>query len=715
MNINLDEIWALIAPNWPIGNLIARNPLQGLEGMHFENALKRGQYLFQSPKISNEMEIINMETIKWCQAFFDKGQAIINMPNRDKGFYESWRHLASIDYKKQFRELKLDPLELMQSDKISTLKKLLKIMNLESNNIKLLETMLCSLPGWSGYIKYLALYENRRELLLEYILVRVILLYIFAPNFSLADESMETNNKNDNIIENLKESEKNYQFNLTQALSQNFNITNKNPSAKPEAQFIFCIDVRSEPMRKSIENVGNYETFGFPGFFGLPISIKDFDHQETIASCPVLLTPKHMVEFIADSDNKESKQYAKQKLKLSVLKNFYQSLKYNFSTAFALAEISGFIMGIGSFIKTFTPSFIENLFSNYRIKPSTIPLTDRAISQNEQLEYAKNALLMMGLIDNFAPLIIFCGHKGQTRNNPYQSALDCGACAGHKGGNNAKILAAILNNGKIRAELLKDKIKIPSDTYFLGAQHNTTSDEIEIFDNNIPSNLPSNLAKIKNDLYKARYNTNKFRAKNLLIKESNNVTNHTQKRTIDWSETRPEWGLARNASFIIGPRRITQNIDLDGRTFLHSYDYSIDNAGALLETILTAPVIVAEWINTQYLFSTIDNITYGSGSKITHNITGKIGVIQGNSSDLMHGLPLQSVRKNDNENYHEIQRLSVFVYAPMSMLDKIIKNNEQLQMLFKNEWLFLFGCDVHDKAIYKLDNSLKWSNLSNEI
>jgi uncharacterized protein YbcC (UPF0753/DUF2309 family) len=468
-------------------------------------------------------------------------------------------------------------------------------------------------------------------------------------------------------------------------------------------------------MRKSIENIGHYETFGFAGFFGLPISVKDFDHEETIASCPVLLRPKHMVEFIADSDNKESKQYAKQKLQLSVLKNFYQSLKYNFSTAFALAEISGFIMGIGSFIKTFTPSLIENLLSNYRIKPSTIPLTDSSLSQEDQLEYAKNALLMMGLVDNFAPLIIFCGHKGQTRNNPYQSALDCGACAGHKGGNNAKILAAILNNPKIRAELLKHKIKIPYDSYFLGAEHNTTSDEIEIFDNNIPSNLLLNLDKIKRDLSKARDNNNKYRAKNLLIKESNNVTNQTQKRTIDWSETRPEWGLARNASFIIGSRRITRNIDLEARAFLHSYDYSIDNSGYLLETILTAPVIVAEWINTQYLFSTMDNIAYGSGSKITHNITGKIGVIQGNSSDLMHGLPLQSVCRNDDKNYHEMQRLSVFVHAPISMLDKIIKNNEQLQMLFKNEWLFLFACNIEDKIIYKLDNSLKWKNFSNEI
>jgi uncharacterized protein YbcC (UPF0753/DUF2309 family) len=134
----------------------------------------------------------------------------------------------------------------------------------------------------------------------------------------------------------------------------------------------------------------------------------------------------------------------------------------------------------------------------------------------------------------------------------------------------------------------------------------------------------------------------------------------------------------------------------------------LDTSGSLLETILTAPVIVAWWINMQYLFSTLDNVAYGSGSKITHNITGKIGILQGNASDLMYGLPLQSVCKNDDENYHEMQRLTVIVYAPISMLEKIIKNNEQLQMLFKNEWLFLFVFNTQDKSIYKLDNNLKW-------
>ncbi|MGV2333171.1 MAG UNVERIFIED_CONTAM: DUF2309 domain-containing protein [Planctomycetaceae bacterium] len=167
--------------------------------------------------------------------------------------------------------------------------------------------------------------------------------------------------------------------------------------SKPDAQFVFCIDVRSETIRRSIEHIGKYETFGFAGFFGLPISIKEFDQEDIKVSCPVLLSPKHIVEFTANLNAEKMKQYNKQKFQLSIIKNFYQSLKYNFTTSFALAEISGVFLRIRSFIKTFAPNFIENFFSNRRIHYHTIPLTNIALSAEEQLEYAKNALFMMGL------------------------------------------------------------------------------------------------------------------------------------------------------------------------------------------------------------------------------------------------------------------------------------------------------------------------------
>ncbi|NBO19680.1 MAG: DUF2309 family protein, partial [Proteobacteria bacterium] len=170
-----------------------------------------------------------------------------------------------------------------------------------------------------------------------------------------------------------------------------------------------------------------------------------------------------------------------------------------------------------------------------------------------------------------------------------------------------------------------------------------------------------------------------------------------ERNYIDWAQVRPEWGLARNAAFIAAPRSLTAGLDLDGRCFLHSYDWRTDPEGAHLTTILTAPMVVAQWINGQYLFSTLDNVAYGAGSKVTMNITGKVGIMQGNGSDLMHGLALQSVFASDHAPYHEPQRLLMVVHAPRELLGRIVAQQEVLRKLFGNGWVQLACIDPESK------------------
>ena len=141
-------------------------------------------------------------------------------------------------------------------------------------------------------------------------------------------------------------------------------------------------------------------------------------------------------------------------------------------------------------------------------------------------------------------------------------------------------------------------IEIPTNTHFLGALHNTTTDAIEFFDlAKIPADLRGTLNELIGSCATASEQT---RAERLPGLSSHSFVDLLQ-RARDWSEVRPEWGLAGNAAFVVAPRSVTKNANLDAHAFLHSYDYTQDTKGSVLETIMTAPMIVAHWINMQYL------------------------------------------------------------------------------------------------------------------
>lgn len=319
---------------------------------------------------------------------------------------------------------------------------------------------------------------------------------------------------------------------------------------------------------------------------------------------------------------------------------------------------------------------------------------------------------MERLTENLAPFVVFCGHGSSTNNNAYASALDCGACGGNHGGGNARILAAFLNSPPVR-KLLEDRgLAIPSDTLFVAAEHDTTTDYVELYKPRCVSMRQQEmLDNLRADLAKARIANTKARTESFGLPKLNSdlAVRETKRRSNDWAEVRPEWGLARNAAFIVGPRDLTKSVNLQGRCFLHSYDWKTDPTGNFLKTILTAPMVVAHWINSQYLFSTLNNVAYGSGSKVTQNVTGKLGVMQGNASDLMHGLPLQSVYAADGQPYHEPHRLLTIVYAPRSILDPIIRTQEVLKKLFGNGWVALVCIDPSDNQAYLLKRDMKWT------
>lgn len=714
----ISESWEIIAPFWPLKNLIAVNPLRGFETLPFEDALVQSRAFFQQDSLPQPMEAINRETIKWLQAYLDEGQATIQMPLRKMGLYSAWKALVLYDKNLHNKDPnKIKWLESLPDSPTEAIAKCLCHLEIPREEMGLfLKLLLTTLQGWASYVKYQnewagdSIKNSYSANQIEYLCMRIAITSLLWPQakelIRWHQQALETSQDIKSSLIEIEEFEKSYQASLIDQLK--LEKLEKRPT--PAAQFVFCIDVRSEPFRRAIEAIGDYETFGFAGFFGVPVQITNSTTNETYASCPVLLTPKHRL--------KESPCCSKDLLKdqrgytrLTTIKKIYQSVKYNFTTPFALAEGLGIFSGIWAGLRTLFPNLafkLQKATTNLLRKPIDVTQSLEDISLKDQCAYAEGALRMMGLTEYFAPLIIICGHGSSTQNNAFASALDCGACGGNHGASNAKILANILNNPEVQNHLAKQGIFIPKTTQFIGAKHDTTTDELILFH----SEVSDSLARVKQDLEKARQFNNSVRLRKMGQRSIPSLsTRHIRKRSQDWAQVRPEWGLAGNAAFIVAPRNLTSSLDLDGKSFLHSYDYRQDPDSKFLQTILTAPMVVAQWINSQYLFSTLDNISFGAGSKVTKNITGKIGVMQGNASDLMTGLPLQSVYSTDKEKYHTPQRLLTIVYAPREKLDGIIQLEAVLQKLFGNGWVQLVSIDPQNHTIYFLQRDFSWQKV----
>lgn len=697
-----------VAPFWPLKNLIAVNPLQGLEDMPIEEALKLAGAYFQQPDLPQEMESVNRETIKWLQVFFDDGQATISMPLRKHGLYAAWRKLAVYDKNLHGHDAGRQQWlrGLPESPQQAIAECLLRLSIAKNERETFLTLMLTTLPGWAAHVKYRTEWAGpdathpHRITQPDYLAMRLAITTLLWPKAKslLAWHAQAMKRGRTSPIDALREAETAYRLPLLKTLAQQ----TPRPPHTPEAQWVFCIDVRSEPFRRNLEAMGDYQTLGFAGFFGIPVQITDGVTGDSHASCPVLLTPTHTVKESPCGHQPCSHDRMGYE-RIMRIKRLYQSVKYTFTAPFALVEGIGIASGAWMALRSISPGLAYRLKSSAtnRLRPPqpVAPSLD-GIRLAEQSAYAGNALRMMGLTSHFAPVVVFCGHGSATQNNAYATALDCGACGGRHGASNARILAAILNNPEVRATLAQTGIAIPQATRFIAAEHNTTTDEVTLY-----GAVPD---KLKADLEKARQANSRQRLKH--IQRPNGNTHDSRLRAQDWAQVRPEWGLARNAAFIAAPRDLTAALDLQGRCFLHSYDYQQDPQGSSLAVILTAPLVVAEWINMQYLFSTLDNAAYGGGSKITQNITGKIGIMQGNASDLMTGLPLQSVYSSDTRPYHEPQRLMGVVYAPRRMISTIVQAQPVLQKLFGNGWVQLACIDPHTHHAYFLGRDLAWQS-----
>jgi uncharacterized protein YbcC (UPF0753/DUF2309 family) len=497
-------------------------------------------------------------------------------------------------------------------------------------------------------------------------------------------------------------------------------------STRPDAQAVFCIDVRSEPFRRNLEAVGNYETLGYGGFLDIPLRARALGHHHFTNQNPAIVEPRHKVdEVVQESLKDKERRYKSGKGFLYGIKQMVKDMKGHVLTPYVKVEALGWLFGaplIGRTVFPLTYRKLRKRIHDTIAPPVETELTvDRndeglGLTAEEQATQVESVLRAMGLTRNFARLVVIVGHVSSSDNNPYESALDCGACWGNSSEPNVRLFAAMANKPHVREYLAQSGIMVPGDTHFNGAVHNTTTDAVELCDlEDLPETHRKDVEVLKEGLRQAAVRNSHERCLRLPGVPHDRspavVAREVGRRAGDWSETRPEWGLSQNAAYIIGSRTLTRDFNLEGRTFLNSHDYRVDPAGALLERIMNGPLAVAQWINGEHYFSATDPEIYGSGSKIYHNVVGRIAVMSGPQSDLRTGLAWQSVMNGDLA-YHEPMRLFVAIEAPRARILEIVERSQLLTQLCDNEWMHLVAIDPEsDEILYRYRPKQGWASI----
>lgn len=475
------------------------------------------------------------------------------------------------------------------------------------------------------------------------------------------------------------------------------NVAARRP-VRPSAQVLFCIDPRSEGARRRLEEAGPYETFGVAGFFSLPVCYRHFGTADEVELCPAIVTANRPVaEIPAPGAARPAGRRLRRRQTVAAAHAAYEGARDDPIGTFVLAEMAGFLTAPITLAKTLAPGPARRAAERLRRALAadryvTLELATLGSEGDEEWgDLAWALLTAAGLTRDFAPLVVFCGHGSTTENNPYASALDCGACGGQRGGTAARVAAAVLARPGVRRHLARRGIDIPARTTFAAAEHDTATGTLRLLDRHL---LPSEAAEPAAALVRS-FEDRSFEDRSLEDRSLEETSRPGRRRRVtepaDWAQLRPEWALAGNAAIVVGPRRLTAGRDLGGRCFLHSYDTEGDQDGKVLEAVLLGPLIVAHWINAQYYFSSVDPEILGAGDKSVHNVLAGIGVVSGRDGDLAIGLPLQSLftHPTDTRPVHEPLRLLAVVAAPIDRLEAVIGRHQLLRQLFDGEWVHL--------------------------
>ena len=546
--------------------------------------------------------------------------------------------------------------------------------------------LLGSQYGWASYLRGIGWNSGPNDLVFVEALCAALLVLDLA--ISELMPSIEANTRQSRATQNetsiracLQEA---YEDRLVKSqLSTFLKTTIEAPLSRPDFQLMFCIDVRSEILRRKLEALSpKLETCGFAGFFGVAVDFVQ-DGQSS-PRCPVLLSPQ--IEM---------------KGQQSGILNSAFRMAFSSPGAFNLIEIFG-----AGFLGTLFSKGVGLAWKGHSDDSSMVRISYKAnrfgLTLAERVGLAEAILTNSGIGNRLGRVVVLCGHGSRSSNNAHAASLDCGACGGHCGSLNAQMAVEVLNDPDVRAELGKRGFEGVYETLFLAGQHDTSTDEVTLFQPPYLSEAHRRMVgELQGFLVDGAAACREERAAGMGIsgKSERDLYSILDGKANDWSEVRPEWGLAKNASFIAARRYRTREANLEGRAFLHDYDAATDGDDSILKLILSAPAIVASWINLQYFASTVHNERFGCGTKAVLNRIGKVGVISGNEGDLRPGLPIESVHRPDGTWYHDPVRLQVVVEASPEKIDRALAQAPDFADLVENGWLRLFALDPNSEVV----------------
>lgn len=685
----------------------------------------------------------------WAAAYFDGGQASWRSVAADASPYASWLEEARVDRTPEvlgvrgFRRYVAD----LPDDPVAAARRSLETLGVPAGGRDhYLHRILLELRGWAGHAAWIGWERRLRggddDTLLE--LLAVLLCWEAGLLVCLDDEDVAA--AWDAACTTLAElgagiapsprtarrlvlqdafdraEQRRLVTTLDGARSEAPGPRPRTLAGRPHAQAVFCIDVRSEVLRRHLETVAaDVDTVGFAGFFGMPIEYVPLAHEDGGAQCPALLAPAYTVRESLDDPEQQAQAEDRRRL-VHHVRRAWKSFKEGAVTCFGFVSPVGLSYlpklvtdGLGWTRPVARPD-AEGLGAAAEGRGPTLAagrLGDRVtgIPFEDRVDLAESALRGMSLAEGLAPLVVLAGHGASTVNNPYETGLHCGACGGHTGEANARVAASVLNDLRVRNALVAREIHVPEDTWFVPALHDTTTDEVTVHDRHlVPITHRELLSEVEEQFAEAGRRSRAERAGRLGLDEAHDVDAAVRRRSRDWAEVRPEWGLAGCRSFVVAPRHRTRGVDLEGQAFLHDYDWRQDRGFDVLELVMTAPMVVATWINLQYYASTVDNDVFGAGNKTLHNVVGKLGVLEGNAGDLRVGLPWQSVHDGERHQ-HEPVRCNVVIEAPVPAMTEVLAAHDDVRQLCDNGWLHLLAMGEDGRVTHRYVGDLAWEEL----